>query len=242
MTNSRQAKGKNNMRLIPGDNAHIEQKNSPSLLAHNLSMLLKQHSLSISQLSQLLNIPIMTIRRLLSGETEDPRISTLKLIAHYFNVSVDFLIGEDSHTFLLAEKKVKSHLIPKVTWDLLPNIHHQDITTVTKEWESIALSGNEVVSAKAFALESKPSMYPRFPRGTVFIIDPDTTAKDGDIVLIKFKEHNEYTMKELIIDPPEWRLSPLVTDSSTINFHQESHTIVGVVILTLLYNSRFHRL
>lgn len=228
------------MRFKPSDNAYIEHKKSHNLLANNLSILLKQHDLTISQLSQLLSIPIMTIRRLLSGETEDPRISTLKIIAHYFNVSVDFLIGEDSQAFLLAEKKIKSHLIPKVTWDELPNFNHKDMTT--KAWESIALSSHEVISTKVFALESKPSMYPRFPRGAVFIIDPDTTAKDGDIVLIKFKEHNEYTMKELIIDPPEWRLSPLVTNSSTINFHQESHTIVGVVILTLLYNSRFQGL
>jgi transcriptional regulator with XRE-family HTH domain len=232
-------KGHINMRFKQNYSTKESQKNTSNLLSNNLSMLLKQHNLNISQISQLLDIPVMTIRRLLSGETEDPRISTLKLIADYFHVSVDFLIGEDSKSFLMAEKKVKSYLIPKISWDSLSEINHPDLLKQSTEWESISLNNDEAISTNAFALESKPSMHPRFPRGTAFIIDPETTAKDGDIVLIKFKDNPDYAMKELIIDPPEWRLVPLVADSHTIQFQQDMHAIAGVVILTLLYNSRF---
>jgi transcriptional regulator with XRE-family HTH domain len=227
------------MRFKKSDGKKPSKKNTSNLLSNNLYILLKQHNLNISQISQLLDIPVMTIRRLLSGETEDPRISTLKLIADYFHVSIDFLIGEDSKLFLLAEKKVKSYLIPKISWDSLTTIHHKDLFKLSTEWESISLNNEEAISTKAFALESKPSMHPRFPRGTAFIIDPEPTAKDGDIVLIKFKENDDYAMKELIIDPPEWRLASLVSNSHTIHFQQDIHAIVGVVILTLLYNSRF---
>lgn len=63
-------------------------------LASNLTRLLMQHKLSIDKLATALNIPSMTIRRLVSGQTLDPRVSTLRLIATYFNVSVDSLVGD----------------------------------------------------------------------------------------------------------------------------------------------------
>jgi transcriptional regulator with XRE-family HTH domain len=217
-----------------------EQMNNPTLIASNLSILLKQHHLNTNQLAQGLGLPMMTIRRLLSGETEDPRISTLKTIADYFNISIDLLIGDDPRALLVASKKVKSYLIPKVTWELLPQLEDSEFLTSVEEWQSISLGNNDAISKKTFALESRPSMYPRFPKGTVFIIDPDTAPTDGDIVLIKIKDHNEFTLRELVIDPPDWRLSPLVTDSNTINFSLEKHAIIGVSVLTLLYNPKFN--
>jgi len=231
------------MQFKPIDNARPTQKNNLSLLSTNLSILLKQHHLNISQISQQLNIPAMTIRRLLSGETEDPRLSTLKLIADYFHVSIDFLIGADSGSFLLSKQNNQSYLIPKISWDLLPMIkmtdNNHDLFKTATEWESISLDPEDAISTRVFALESKPSMVPRFPRGTVFIINPEKTAKDGDIVLIQFKKNNDYAMKELVIDLPELRLAPLVTNSHPIDLQQDLHVIVGVIILTLLHNSRF---
>lgn len=64
------------------------------IIAKNLSELLKKHCLKTNQLAHHLGLPTMTIRRLLSGETGDPRISTLKCIADYFDVAVDVLIAD----------------------------------------------------------------------------------------------------------------------------------------------------
>ena len=219
-----------------------EKNNNQNLIAENLSTLLKQNNLNANQLAQLIGIPMMTVRRLLSGETEDPRISTLKMIADYFNISVDLLIGDAPRNVLISSKKVKSYLVPKVNWDILPRL--SDMAEFAfhdwKEWQSISLNDNNVIGSKAFALESRPSMYPRFPKSTIFIIDPDTIPADGDIVLIKLKENNAFTLRELIVDPPDWRLSSLVADSNSINFSTDEHEVVGVNLLTMLYNPKIN--
>ena len=220
----------------------LDKNNKKKSISNNLAALLKQQNLSGGQLAQVLGIPMMTVRRLLSGETEDPRISTLKIIADYFNISIDFLIGDDPRNLLISSKKIKSYLIPKVGWDSLTRIKNIDefYSSDWHDWQSISLSDNDAVSRNSFALESRPSMYPRFPKGTIFIIDPTLAPTDGDIVLIKIKENNEYTLRELIVDPPNWRLSPLVLGSNIINFSMDEHEITGVSLLTMLYNPKLN--
>jgi SOS-response transcriptional repressor LexA len=104
-----------------------------------------------------------------------------------------------------------------------------------QNWQSVNISQNVCISKNSFALESRPSMYPRFPEGTLFIIDPKILPKDGDIVLVKIKNTHEITMREMRIDPPEILLQPLVVGSGVISFTEKQHCIVGVNILTIMY-------
>ena len=114
------------------------------LIAENLAALLKQNNLNATQLAHFIGIPMMTIRRLLSGETEDPRISTLKLIADYFNISVDLLIGDDPRNILVSSKKIKSYLIPKLNWELLSSVNNIEKINFDdwSEWQTITLPAN----------------------------------------------------------------------------------------------------
>ena len=88
--------------------------------------------------------------------------------------------------------------------------------------------------AKLFALESTKSMQPRFPNGTVFIISMEEQTIDGDLILIRFKENNSVSLRELIVDSPFWHLNPVIPGSTTLVFQQKQHEIIGVVILTLI--------
>ncbi|HAU0370715.1 TPA: LexA family transcriptional regulator, partial [Legionella pneumophila] len=199
--------------------------NSRKSIAENLTALLKKNNLNSNQLAQVLGIPMMTIRRLMSGETEDPRISTLKIIADFFNISIDHLVGEDSSIDLISSKNIKSYTVPKIGWSELNKFYSTDDYNWS-EWQSISLNDSDNISKKTFALESRPSMYPRFPKGTIFIIDPQIQPTDGDIVLVKIKLNSEYTLRELFVDPPHWILAPLIIDSESINFDRKSHEIV----------------
>lgn len=209
-------------------------------LAENLQLLLKNNDLNANQLGQILGLPMMTIRRLLSGATTDPRISTLKLVADHFNVSVDSLITGDSKNLAKSLNKAKPHFVPKLDWETLGQISTVDELDLSKwqEWQTVSVKENDLISNHAFALESRPSMYPRFPHGTIFIIDPEISPKDGDIVLIKLKTNNELTLRELIIDPPEWQLHPVVTGSNILHYSKLDHEIVGINLLTVLYNRK----
>lgn len=217
-------------------NSEINEPIATSFLGQNLTALIKQHHLNLTQLSQLLNIPLMTIRRLMSGETSDPRLSTLKIIADYFNISIDALVNETPISAWSSQAQHKTSLVPKIEWDKLSQIAHTPLTDLTQHWESIL--STQTLTSDAFALDSKPSLYPRFPKGTVFVIEPNTSPKDGDIVLIQFKDNNEFTFKELFIDPPQWHLASLVAETAHIDFDSNIHQIVGIVVVTLLYNSR----
>lgn len=211
-------------------------------LASNLKMLFEEQKLNINQLSQLLDIPFMTIKRLLTGETTDPRISTIMTVAEYFGVTVDTLMGKNTQSTMTASKETKPLLIPILRWEAIEKINSVDDLDLTawSEWQPISLNEETVISDKTFALESRPSMSPRYPKETVFIIDPETKATDGDIVLVKFKENNGLTLRQLVIDPPEQKLEAIVPGSNTINYSKREHQIIGVNLLTMLYNPKIY--
>lgn len=216
------------------------QSNDTNELAENLSALLKSHNLNANLLAQILGIPMMTIRRIMCGETTDPRISTLKLIADYFHTSIDNLIATNNHNFTKEIKSTKSYLVPILNWETaekITSINDLDLSN-WKEWQSVSINDDDIISKNAFALESRPSMYPRFPQGTIFIVDPELTPTDGDIVLIKIKKNKELTLRELSVDPPEWQLHSVISGSNSFQYSKTIHTIIGVILLTMLYNRR----
>lgn len=67
-------------------------------------------------------------------------------------------------------------------------------------------------------MDSRPSMYPPFQSGTIFILDPALKPSDGDLVLVNLREDNELTLRELHIDPPDWRLHSVNQSSNIRNY------------------------
>lgn len=212
------------------------------VLARNLSVLLKEHGRNANSLAQILDIPMMTIRRLLSGETANPRISTLKLLADHFHVSVDALMGRYTFDSYKIVEKNQPRRVPQLDWRTAEKVFatHEFNSSNWEKWQAIVVGEQYLIGKNAFALESRPSMYPRFPHGTIFIVDPDTSPTDGDIVLVRLKENRELTLRELVIDSPEWQLHPVTPGASVLQFSKHHHELVGVSLLTLFYNKRIY--
>lgn len=228
------------MKLKNNKKNQMQVKDDSRELADNLRALLRKSHLNPSQLAQTLGIPLMTVRRLISGETADPRISTLKLMANHFDVSIDSLIENTHHASIKLLKNNKSLLIPILDWDAIKNfrsIEEIDLKNWEK-WIPISLNSEQTLSKKSFALESRPSMYPRFPIGTTFVIDPTVTIEDGDTVLVKIKSNGEITLRELVIDPPEWRLLPTIAGSDVVKYSEKEHEILGVNMLKVFYGRK----
>jgi len=206
-------------------------------ISKNLNYLMRLKNLNESKISQELNIPVMTIRRLLSGETTDPRVFTLKTLADYLNVTIDALISTDGPASNKFMRHAKPIFIPILSWESGKSFNQVNL----KEWQDwipVTMSNDEVIGNNAFALESRPSMYPRYPQGTIFILDPNLNPTDGDLVLVNIIEDNELTLRELFIDPPEWQLHPLNPGAPILQFSKERHQIMAVVSLTLFHNRR----
>ena len=205
-----------------------------SKLAINLEALLKAKNLNASRVAQKLGIPMMTIRRLLSGETTDPRISTLKLIADYLEVSVNSLVEDNQAVLEKPAYQSRPFLVPILDWQTAEKWRTLQNLDSWPHWQPVAGYEKDLINQNSFALRSRPSMYPRFPNGTIFIINPDIVPADGDIVLVKLN-NGELTLRELVIDPPEWKLYPVVTGSAILNYLVHEHRILGVNVLTMLY-------
>ncbi|PUT43156.1 helix-turn-helix domain-containing protein [Legionella taurinensis] len=195
---------------------------------------MKHNKVSESDLARALNVPYNTIHRLVNGHTTDPRLSTLKLIATYFNVSLDTLLTyHENNVSEYHNNNLKA--VPIISWEkvtdsiLLNSINNKN----WNHWLPIPLTSLDNLSLNAYALESRPSMQPRFPLGTFFIIDPKCDPIDGDLVLVKIKANNAVSLRELIMDPPTTKLLPLIQSSEALNFNGIEHEIIGVIVLTM---------
>lgn len=65
-------------------------------LASRLTALMQQQKLSSSELARLTGIAQPVIYRLMTGQTENPQILTIKPIADYFTINIDQLMGFSS--------------------------------------------------------------------------------------------------------------------------------------------------
>lgn len=198
-------------------------------LRKNLIGLMRSHHIGESELSKKLNIPYNTIKRILTGITSDPRISTLEQLADFFGVTVDYFLSENP--------TIQHELtVPLLNWDLVtsPDFFNHLDRSEWKHWISIApLEGIQDLQY-VFALESTRSMHPRFPLGSTFVIHTQEPPIDGDVILIRFKPEQVVSLRELSIDAPNWQLNPIVSGSPSLFFNHNEHTIVGVVVLTMI--------
>ena len=207
-------------------------------LPSNLLQLMNNKNISGSDLARALDLPYNTIKRITSGETTDPKISTLNLIADFFGVGIDELLGNDTQQNSNHLSSNRPSSVPILSWQDLEKSNL--INTITPNnwtnWHPVALPKGYHLSKNSFAIESRKSMQPRFPTGTMFIIDPDERPEDGDLVLIKINETGELTLKELEIDPPAWKLFSVNDDLTPSEFNKEEYTLSGVVIFTALHS------
>lgn len=201
-------------------------------LADNLSQLMEKEKVTDSELARALGLPYNTIKRITAGETTDPKLSTLSMIADYFKIGIDALLY-GGVAFSKAERPLN---VPLLTWndvsstDFPLNIH----LAQWQDWQPVATSGSLQLGSNAYAIKSRKSMEPRFPHGTTFIIDPDEKPHDGDIILVKILESDEVTLRELEIDPPLWQLHSVNSSSQPIKFENKKYKIMGVSVLTIL--------
>ncbi|VEG92251.1 helix-turn-helix domain-containing protein [Legionella spiritensis] len=213
-----------------------EKKNescSTEFLASNLISLLHLHQINGSELARNLNIPYNTVHRLLNGVTSDPRLSTLQQIAEYFGVTLDVLLNNPVN----RTQNFEMHLtIPILEWEYIKKPDF--LTSLDRKkwmkWLPITCLGCEQKNKNLFALGSTKSMQPRFPSGTNFIIDTYENPLDGDLVLVRFKNDNSISLRELIIDSPNCHLNAVIAGSSSLIFNSDIHEIFGVIILTLI--------
>lgn len=204
-------------------------------LTINLRRVMAEKNITEAELARKTGIPQPTLHKILSGKTGDPRASTLKSLADFFGVTIDALLtgGLASPTHNSSNDKL-TQSIAIISWS--DCLHANALLTHVNSmnWESWITT--EYSSANAFALSSKPSMEPRFPKGSTLIIDPDARPEDGDLIVVHFPDTNEATLRELSIDGPVKLLIPIGKNSPPEMWNSNIE-VLGVLVKSIF---KFH--
>lgn len=139
------------------------------------------------------------------------------------------IVKEKAGQYIVQNNLIKLPLISEVQageWkEAIDNHHPGD----ADEW----IETTAKVSRSSFALRVKgDSMFNPYgtqsiPEGAIVIIDPETPAINGKIVVAKLQDRNEAMLKKLVIDGPNKYLKALNPDYKPIQI-DESCIIVGV--------------
>jgi len=207
----------------------IERSTEHNLLIHNLRALMKKADINEAELSRRTDIPQATVHKILTGKTEDPRASTLKTLSDFFDTSIDELLSGDPVPTGAKNPAASAQSIPVISWNEC--IHSIQFTSnlAPNNWDKWVVS--EFLSKQAYALCSKPSMAPRFPKDTVLFIDPDTAPKDGDHIIVHYSDTTEATIREFSIDGPTRLLLPLNPNAEPTKLDANVR-ILGVLVKT----------
>ena len=194
-------------------------------LSSVLKKLISEHTLNTAELARQTGVLQPVIHRIVSGETDNPKIGTLLPIANYFGISINELIGEET---VLANQNVNPSMANN-TLHKIPLLNWQEI----KEWPNIIKRGDRgyietsnKLCKNSYAVAVKDStMLPRFPEGTILIIDTSLVPQDQDFVIVQTSLQNEPLFKQVFFDGDDIYLKPVNPDFKTlfldksINYH-----------------------
>lgn len=201
------------------------EKKEENLLVSNLRFLVHEEGISEGELSRRTSIPQPTLHKILSGTTVDPRISTIKTLADYFETPMDFLCSKKVTG--LEKSLPKSKHIPIVSWS---SCIDQKLTSGLSahncpEWIIV----DDTLPDLSYALQSRPSMEPRFQKGTLLIVDPSIQPSDGNLVIVLYPKATEAAIREFSIDGPK-KLLKSINQNSVPEPLDKSIEIIGTVV------------
>ncbi len=155
-----------------------------------LRKLRKSANLTMKELGDIIGVSESTISLYENGKRE-PDFTILKNISNYFNVTIDYLLGNDNINDETSVKKgIKIPVLGKVQAGI-PIEAIEDIIDYEEITEDMAKKGNY------FALQVRgKSMEPRFSEGDVVVVLKQTTAETGDIAIV-LVNNNDATIKKI---------------------------------------------
>lgn len=194
-----------------------------------LKSLRRDNNLTMKELGIKLNLAESTISLYESGRRE-PDYQTLKKLADFFNVSIDYLLGRENVEPLEMNRNVIK--VP-VFGEIPAGIPIEMIEdTLIEDYEEIDASS--VRGGQYFGLRVKGnSMLPKFEDGDILILRQQNTCESGQFCAVSIN-HTECTFKKVIIKDSGITLMPLNPDFEPLFFtnaevRELPITILGVV-------------
>lgn len=164
-------------------------------ISENLKHLLKQEGISESELSRRLGLTQQVINRMISGSNKNPKIDTLMPIANYFNVPLHDII--ENHLAVNFNTKIvtETHKIPYIEFRDIKNLGVEVALSVATRYISVDINGKNNYFATSMYDDS---MEPKFPKGTILILEKTENIISGDFCLLK-GDNDNYMFRQVII-------------------------------------------
>jgi SOS-response transcriptional repressor LexA len=199
-----------------------------------LNRLLFQKQIRVTELARKTGVSQPTLQRMVTGNSENPHVSSLKPIADYFNVTLKQLKGIDPIPWLYP-------ITPEEAgWTRVPLLSAEEAVTCKKYLTSKArVKTHEMVmtdvkvSQQAYALRMHDaSMEPLFPKGTLLIMDANREPKDRSYVAVALRNYPHAIFRQLLIDGRHRYLKPLSPDFDQYKMKivSEDDKILGVLL------------
>lgn len=197
---------------------------------------MNDYSLRVSDLSKATNLPETTIRYIIQGLTDNPRLETLVALAEYFRLSIDQLVGlvaenagkvsgESNNPPSVYQGGEQCQPIPVLEWDEI------------KSWKQYKVGfegGREFVMCAGktdrdyFALRVKYEGRGVFPRDSLIVIDPEHSYRVDNYVVVSIRK-NRPTIRQVWEEGGILYLNAVGGNVPSEEI-QEEHMIFGTVV------------
>ena len=206
-----------------------------SKLSENLKALMWEVGITVTELARQTGVGQPVIHRMASGETDNPKVGSLRPIAKFLNVTISELLGDAP----LPEERFKgSHNPYYRSWSKLPLLSWEQAAVwperkLPSEIESY-ISTEAIVSEKAFAVKMEDStMLPRFSEGSILVIEPTIMPRNNDFAAVVVGNESKMQFKQALYDSEDLYLKPLNPDFQIRNVGK-NYRILGTMIQALI--------
>ena len=156
--------------------------------------------MSEADLSRGVNLPQTTINRLLTGQTTDPRVSTLVAIAQFFEISLEQVLGRELLVLNANCRHGKNSTIPVVPWEYLGEYLGNGLKNETclTAW----IRTEKRLNPGAFALKTPVACFSIFGEGSTLILNRLTQNDkilDGQIYLVE-TDSGQFCLRKVLCE------------------------------------------
>ena len=195
--------------------------------------LMAELGINESELARRTGIGQPVVHRICSGETDNPKVATLSPIANFFAISISQLIGDEP----LPADRIPGTFNPEAQgWSQIPLLGWDQVLS----WPNMpsnsaplrAISADVDIGENGYALSVRDTtMEPRFPEGTVLIINYDLKPNNLDYAIVHVEGEDLPKFKQVLIDGEQMILKPLNPDFQNLVLDKNKpHKFLGVMI------------
>lgn len=197
----------------------------------NLKQLMEFHKMGDTELSEKTTIPALTIYRIKTGYNSDPKVSILRKLAKFFDITIDQLI--DNEPLLLApsfaNNKKQTFKVPILSWKQVFNFD-EVITSITEKTHTLWVYTDQVSSRQSFALKIESDHYGTlFPQGSIVLIDYAAPIENAGHFFVLDKPAKEGSIVKIVRMMSERYMIHPVNQAVCIKLDEKTHSIIGVV-------------